>query len=127
MRILMSIKSKFARMIFAGQKTVELRRRLPKRAVPGTRVIVYSSGEDMAMIGWFEVSEARMVSRNEAIAMLPRIGITRSEFDAYCGDLREVGVIEIARAKLFARRWPLKIRPPQSYMYLSDEIAGCQQ
>ena len=52
--VLMSIKPRYAEMIFAGTKTVELRRVCPKVG-PGDLVLVYVSSPRMALVGGFEV------------------------------------------------------------------------
>ena len=51
----MSIKPKYANLIFAGTKTIELRRVCPKVGL-GDLVLVYVSSPRMALVGGFEVA-----------------------------------------------------------------------
>lgn len=53
--VLMSIEPKYADLIFAGTKTIELRRVCPKIG-PGDLVLVYVSSPRMALLGGFEVA-----------------------------------------------------------------------
>jgi predicted transcriptional regulator len=53
--VLMSIKPKYADLIFAGTKTIELRRSCPKIG-RGDLVLIYVSIPRMALVGGFEVA-----------------------------------------------------------------------
>ena len=51
--ILLSIKPEYANKIFDGQKHYEYRKRIPKKEV--SKIVVYSSAPEQAVIGEFEV------------------------------------------------------------------------
>jgi predicted transcriptional regulator len=115
--VLMSIRPEYAEAILSGAKIYELRRRRPSFAA-GSRVVVYSSSPDQKLLGTFEAGEVHEaepkalweVVREEAC-------ITAEAFDAYFEGCRVAYAIEIrAPTRLVPK--PLRIRPPQSYLFL---------
>lgn len=130
--LLLSIKPKFAEKIFAGEKTVELRRIRP-RVAEGDTVLVYVSSPTKALIGGFEVASV-VESEPEKLWSTVKdcAGITEEEFIAYySGSERAFGIF-------IKRSWHLKtpldlsklknkwadFHPPQSYRYLSLQEAN---
>lgn len=124
---LISIRPRFAEMIFAGSKTVELRRVCPKVAV-GDLALVYVSSPAKELRGSFEVG--RIVSGSPT-ALWKKVGdksgVTRAEFFAYFKGKK------LAHALVIKRAWPLPapvglkalrrrnggFRPPQNFHYLN--------
>jgi len=80
---LISIRPRFAEMIFAGSKTFELRRVCPKVSV-GDLALVYVSSPAMELRGSFEVGKILTASPS---ALWKKIGessgVTRAEFFTY--------------------------------------------
>ncbi len=115
--ILMSIRPVYAEAIFAGTKTVELRRRRPSFS-EGSRVLVYSSSPHRELKGTFEVGGI-LADDPDALwaAVSKQAGIDRETYDAYFAGCVTAYAIEIRNPKRIepAR---LYIRPPQSYLFL---------
>jgi predicted transcriptional regulator len=81
--ILFSIRPRFAEMIFAGTKTVELRRVKP-RVVAGDLALLYVSSPTRQLQGAFEISKilsAPPASLWKEIGI--KSGLTRKEFFKY--------------------------------------------
>ena len=125
----MSIKPKYANLIFAGTKTIELRRVCPKVG-PGDLVLVYVSGPRRALVGGFEV--AGIVSA-EPTALCkkwqPHAGVENETFLHYFHDCSTAYGILIGRTWQFESATELKalrrrkggFHPPQSYRYVGSE------
>lgn len=124
--LFLSIRPQFAEQIFAGTKTVELRRVRP-RIDTGDLVIVYASGSTKALLGAFQVARVVTASPNTIWKEFRNTtGLTREEFDEYFMGRLTAYAIEVAHA------WRLPVpvclpilrkkkngfRPPQSYHYL---------
>lgn len=124
--LLVSIRPRFVEQIFAGTKTVELRRIRP-RVKTGDLVIVYASGSQKALVGAFQVGNLVALSPTTIWRRYSsKTGLTRSECDTYFTGLTTGFAIEIART------WQLPVpvqletlrsqrggfHAPQSYRYL---------
>ena len=125
--LLISIRPRFAEMIFAGSKTVELRRVCPK-IFPGDLALVYVSSPTKELRGGFEVG--KIISASPPVLWQKvgkRSGITRKEFLAYFHGKAKGHALIIKRAwKLPApvclkslRRGKGGFRPPQNFHYLN--------
>ena len=124
--LFLSIRPRFAEQIFAGTKTVELRR-IRSRIGVGGLVIVYASGKTKALLGAFQVKQV-VVSTPNAIWRKygSKTGLTKKEFDEYYSGSKTAFAIEIAHAWQLAspvclqtlRKKREGFRPPQSYHYL---------
>ena len=125
--LLISIRPRFAEKIFAGSKTVELRRVCPKIS-SGDLVLVYVSSPAKELRGAFEVGKVISASPS---AMWRKIGkksgITRKEFFAYFRGKEKAHALVIKRAwKLpvpicltTLRRRKGGFRPLQNFHYLN--------
>lgn len=124
---LISIRPRFAEMIFAGSKTVELRRVCPKVSA-GDLALVYVSSPAMELRGSFEVGKILTASPSALWNKVGKSsGITRAEFFAYFKNKKRAHALVIKRA------WPLPnpvglktlrrykggFRPPQNFHYLN--------
>lgn len=121
--VLMSIKPAYADAIFAGTKTVELRRRRPSFK-PGTRVLVYSSSPAKVIRGSFEAGD--VIARDPDVLwdqVKTRAGVNRAAFDGYFDGCQTAYAIEVRAPKTIA---PIRltIRPPQSYLFLRPRQPG---
>jgi predicted transcriptional regulator len=123
--LLLSIRPRFADLIFNRTKHIELRRRRP-RVKTGDLVFVYVSSPVMALIGAFEVKN--VVEATPAKLWKSwnvQTGLTRKEFDAYFAGRNKGFGLVIANAwrlpapvKLASlRKRHTGFRPPQAYHY----------
>ena len=127
--VVMSIKPKYADLIFAGTKTIELRRVCPKVG-PGDLVLVYVSSPRMALVGGFEV--AGIVSGNPlnfCKKWQTQSGVEKETFLHYFQGAATAYGILIGRTWQFESATELKalrrrnggFHPPQSYQYVGSE------
>lgn len=123
--LLISIRPKFVDSIFAGSKTVELRRVKP-RLHSGDLVVIYASGATKGIVGAFEVegvtsaSPERIWRKHNGGS-----GLGKAEFDRYF-EGKSIGYA-IRIGKLWRLPSPVSLgtlrkrrtgfRPPQSYHY----------
>ena len=129
--LLLSIRPRFADMIFAGKKTVELRRVKP-RVKAGDLVVVYASGTTKGMVGAFEVDGITAGAPSSIWRKFNgRSGLTKQEFDSYFAKASVGYAIRIGKLWEIYEPVPLKtlrkrrtgFRPPQSYHYWNlDEL-----
>lgn len=129
--LLLSIRPHFVDLIFAGTKTVELRRVKP-RVKAGDLVVVYASGATKGMVGAFEVAGVIAAAPSSIWRKFNGgSGLTKQEFDTYF-----VGA-SVGYAIRIGKRWKIQVpvslntlrkrragfRPPQSYHYWKlDEL-----
>ena len=129
--LLLSIRPRFVDLIFAGTKTVELRRVKP-RVQAGDLVVVYASGATKGMVGAFEVAGVTSAAPGSIWREYNGgSGLTKKEFDGYFAGASVGYAIRIGRFWKLAETVPLKtlrkrragFRPPQSYHYWNlDEL-----
>ena len=124
--LLISIRPRFAEMIFSGSKTVELRRVCPKLSM-GDLALVYVSSPSKQLQRAFEVGKVISASPSALWQKIgKKSGITRKEFFAYFRGKTKAHALVIKRAwKLPApiclttlRRRRGGFRPPQNFHYL---------
>lgn len=115
--VLMSIHPEHAEAIFAGTKTVELRRRRPSFGA-GTRVLVYATSPTQQVDGVFEVGGV-IEGAPAALwrAVKARAGVDRATFDGYFDGCDVAYAIEVVQPRRIEPH-ALPIRPPQSYQFL---------
>jgi predicted transcriptional regulator len=127
MKLLLSIKPEFALRIFAGEKTYEFRKAVHQQ--PGVSVAaVYASKPIGMIIGEFEILGI-LSATPEALWEETRhgAGISRDFFFEYFNDRRvayalKVGAVRRFEAPIEPRRVIDDFTPPQSYMYVSDQL-----
>jgi predicted transcriptional regulator len=129
--LLLSIRPRFVDLIFAGTKTVELRRVKPRVQV-GDLVFVYASGTTKGMVGAFEVAGVTVAAPSSIWRKHNGgSGLTKREFDSYFAGASVGYAIWIGRLWKLAETVTLKtlrkrragFRPPQSYHYWNlDEL-----
>src|SRR4051812_19884541 len=93
--LLVSVRPRFADLLLAGTKTVELRRQRPA-VVPGAVVVIYASSPFKGVVGTASVAAIR-VGRLDAIwrDFGSQTGVTRGEYNAYFAGLDEAVAIEL--------------------------------
>jgi len=124
--LLVSIRPRFVEQIFAGTKTVELRRVRP-RVKAGDLVIIYASGDQKALVGAFQIREIFAASPSAIWRRYgSKTGLTKRECDNYFSGLDTGFSIEVARTWQLASPVQLEtlrnqqggFHAPQSYRYL---------
>lgn len=129
--LLISVHPKYADKIFAGEKTVELRKVRPKVS-NGDIVLVYASSPTMALVGGFEVDRVVGTSPTALWSKVKKsAGLTKDEFsDYYNGSSNAYGIFikkpwyfETPLALQNLRKKLDGFHPPQSYRYVSMQEA----
>ena len=127
--VVLSLKPRFAEAILAGDKTVELRRTVPKIVVP-TLALLYATTPVRALLGTCIVTDVRSAD----LAVLWREYGSRSalryhEFQQYFDGVNTGTALALAQPQAFDRRIPLQdlrakprgFRPPQSFAYVDTK------
>lgn len=130
--LFLSLRPRFAELLLAGHKTVELRRVRPAVA-EGTPVLLYASSPRMTLVGRAEVARVEVgptaqIWRDHG----PRTGITRKEYDNYFTGLDQAVAISLVNIHRLQQPRPLTdlrrrlagFQPPQSYRYLDSAQAA---
>lgn len=118
--ILMSIRPKYANLIFSGEKKIEFR----KNRIPDTikRVVVYETMPTGKIVGYFEVEKIEKLSPCEMWQKYSSIaGIDKFDFEKYFSDKIIAYGILIEKYHRFDNAIDLrttKYTPPQSFKYL---------
>jgi predicted transcriptional regulator len=122
MKILLSIKPKYSKKIFSGEKKYEFRKQTPKEKIE--KVYVYESNPTQHIVGWFTVKKI-LTGTPQAIWAKCKVygGIDHSNFFAYCADKTMIHALEINEYEQFETPIdPYEIcpdyKPPQNYAYL---------
>jgi predicted transcriptional regulator len=122
MKVLLSIKPKYAFKIFDGTKKFEFRKVIFKNPNIKT-VVVYASSPVQKVIGEFEIDDILSFNPDLIWKMTKKhSGITEDFFYQYFADREIAHAIKIKNTKMYKK--PLCIRedfnvlPPQSYVYL---------
>ena len=127
--LVLSVKPRFAAKLLEGDKTVELRRVLPRRIRAGDFLLIYSTAPDTSFVGFCRVTKVLLGS---PATLWPKVrrsaGVTRAEYHQYFGEASRAVGIEIERpVRLLdevsledSRKYSPGFRPPQSFRYLSS-------
>lgn len=129
--VVLSLRPRFAEAILAGDKTVELRRTVPKIVVP-TRALLYAATPVRALLGTCIVTGVA----SAGLAVLwqeygSRTGLLHHEFQQYFEGVDAGAALMLAQPRPFSRGIPLRdlrarprgFRPPQSFAYV-DAATG---
>lgn len=121
MKVLMSIKPKYADKILSGEKKYELRRKIFKEKVDS--IIIYSSSPVMKVVGEVEV-DGVIVDKPEEIfqRFKPHLCISESDYFDYFGGVDTAYAIKIGKVIKYTQLKELNDfgveRAPQSYVYV---------
>lgn len=122
--ILLSVKPKFANLIVAGSKRVELRRSVPAEQV--ATIALYSSSPVQAIVALVDVKETIEASPSKlwGVAKDNGGGLTKAELRAYFKSKKTGFALLLENVRVFDKPInPKKIfklfTPPQSFKYLS--------
>lgn len=126
MKVLLSIKPKYAELIFNGTKKFEFRRTIFKNIEVKT-VVVYASSPVQKVIGEFQIEEIL----NSDLGSLwqttkQHAGIEENFFYQYFNNKKQGFAIKINKPvkykKAFCLRDDFNLLPPQSFLYLRKSI-----
>ncbi|WP_419946399.1 hypothetical protein [Candidatus Poriferisodalis sp.] len=126
--LVLSLKPRFAEAILTGDKTVELRRIMPRITIP-TLALLYATGPECSLVGTCVVhSVARLPTHELWRCHGTKTALTKPEFDAYLAG-RDNGVALFleqpdrlpAPVPLHALRRAENFRPPQSLAYVRHD------
>lgn len=129
--ILISIKPEFMELIFSGEKTVELRKSVPKDLPNNTEIIFYASSPERKIVGKAKIKRVEELSIDQLWDELgDQTGITVEYFKEYFeGKDKGYGLI-LDKVEKFSEQFSLdqlrerfNFYPPQSYMYTSETIS----
>lgn len=136
--LFLPVKPKWAALIMSGQKTLELRKRLPSRG-HGARCVIYASTPRREIIGVCHISGCWEFSPGQDTPdRLAKACVTRDEFDAYFDDAYwgQFGCqfdthwygLELSLPIQFAKPIPLEtmrvkwqLEPPQQWRYIDEK------
>ena len=131
--VVLSLKPRFAEAILAGDKTVELRRTVPKIVVP-TLALLYATTPVRALLGTCVITSVRSADLSVLWREYgPRSDLHYHEFQQYFDGVDVGTALALAQPRAFGRRVPLQdlrakprgFRPPQSFAYV-DAKTGHQ-
>lgn len=121
MKIILSIKPKYVKEIFEGNKLYEYRKSIFKRDVD--TVIIYASSPVSMIVGEFNVDDI-LSGTPEYLWSMTRLnsGIDKSFYDDYFNNKEIAYAIKISEVKKYTTPYKLaslcpNSRPPQSFMY----------
>ena len=125
---LLSVHPEYATKILLGEKTVELRRRLPLDGNVGATMFLYSTSPVRAVVGHAKIERVERLSISEIWTRHADAAcIGRKEFKRYFGDVRFGFAIVLRAAKpmlsqVTAEELELQfgIVLPQSYRYVTQ-------
>ena len=132
--IVMAIKPKYARMIYAGKKVWEFRKAPPPLM---TEILIYESAPVSAITGSLIFSSKvegwamdviEMVKMNKAFTN-NLCGISTDEIIAYAGKGKKVAALRVFDPKRLDKPIPMKVKPPQNwgtFYYPKNEAEGVQ-
>lgn len=128
--LVLSIHPEYTDKIMEGTKTVELRRRFPLTAAPGTLVYIYSTSPIRALVGRAEISDVSKLPVSQIWRKFSKpAGVKRKDFDSYFNGLQEGFALEFSNVKALPRPLTLSelrdrfgFQPPQSFLYVSPML-----
>ena len=128
-KILISIETKYADKIFSGTKLWEFRKVLPKTLTDfGAVMVVYSSKDDRAIVGEFQVGRVLRCPIDELMIKTDSGANSRKWFETYYKDKALCCAMEVTSPARFKKRLTLgEIRrelpdfmPPQNFIYVKE-------
>lgn len=126
MRVLLSIKPKYATLIFSGKKKYEFRRTMFKNPEV-TSVVVYASSPIQKVIGEFQIAEVLSDSPDELWSRTKQhAGVSEEFFFEYFADKNIAYAIEVKETILYEKALDIQEAfnavPPQSFIYLHEIV-----
>jgi len=130
--LLISVKPQYARKIFSGEKTVELRKSAPRKANKDSLLLIYVTSPVKELWGICKIDE---IISNNPMDLWDEIGdktgISKKEYSAYYKKSNNAYGIKLKDIKNFLDN-PIKLTllkdlipgfaPPQTYRYIDKNI-----
>ena len=122
MKVLLSIKPKYAELILSGEKKYEFRRTIFINTKV-KKVLIYASSPVSKVVGEFEIEGILSISVSELwLATMEHAGIDKEYFENYFSG-KEIGhAIKVKKPKRYSKYKKLQEfnvkRPPQSFAYI---------
>jgi len=130
--LLISIKPQFAKKIFSGEKTVELRKSAPKKIKEGAYLLIYVTSPVKELWGICRIDN---IIKDNPKVLWEKIGgksgISKDEFFSYYNETKNAYGLEISDVKHFYKN-AVKLdclkkmlpgfSPPQTYRYIKQDI-----
>lgn len=132
MDVLLSIKPKFARAIFSGEKIFEFRRAIFRKKDIGM-VYLYASRPTGLVVGEFEI-EGIIAKDPDSVWDITKnaSGISKEYFDKYFEGRDVAHAIKVGKTREYSKPLTLRElfnidRPPQSFMYVAKDPAALKR
>lgn len=129
MSIVLSIKPQFTNKILDGSKTIEMRTKIGKKFINGSKVIIYSSSPCKAIVAIAKIKKIQHLAKHEINDLhLSKICITREFFDKYMEKRSHCYLMELSEIYKLNSHLPLAelrkldFTPPQSFCYSSKDL-----
>jgi predicted transcriptional regulator len=127
--IIISIKPEFCKVIYSGEKDVELRRRIGVGFVVGAKLYIYTSKVDKSITGEAYIGKVELLPLKDLKAKyLLAACISEVDFDKYFYGCREGYAVSIHDVGKYKNSVTLKdlggvgFRAPQSFMYAGKDL-----
>lgn len=124
--ILLSIKPEYSKLIFSGEKTIELRRAFPKLC--SRYVLIYESCPTKKITGLLKIKKVHIKSIKKLLELSTKAKVTKTFINEYFKG-KEIGAaVEIERVFELKEKIPLErlgFPPPQNFRYLRKEEIAC--
>lgn len=128
--VLLSIKPKFANLIFDGEKTVELRRVVPSEISINSEVIIYASNPEKSIVGTARVCKILKLSVADLWEQINHLAcVDFTFFSSYFTGKDHGYALFLKDARRLPVSYPLSLlrdrlnfRPPQSFLYPSADL-----
>ena len=126
MKVILSIKPKYAEAILNGDKVFEYRKHIFKQEVK--TVVIYETSPVCRLVGEFEIEEI-LVDTPSIIwrKTNKHSGIDKTLFDMYFSEKSVAYAIKVAKVTRYDEPKLIQSlthssRPPQSFMYIKEQI-----
>jgi predicted transcriptional regulator len=126
--IVLAIKPKYAQKIYSGEKTFEIRRKIPKSMI--NRVYLYETTPVKKITGYFTLKRVFTGPVDRVWQVVaPKSGLTPDSFYVYCGQRSKVSALEINFVEKFEHPLnPYREMPrfcaPQNFLYLTTALVN---
>lgn len=122
MKVLLSIKPKYAELILSGEKKYEFRRTIFRNPAV-KKVVIYASSPISKVIGEFDIDDILTCNLAELwLHTMDHAGIDKEYYDSYFSGKDRGYAIKVKRVKKYSRHKELNEfnvkRAPQSFAYI---------
>lgn len=133
--VVFSIKPQYSESILDGVKTVELRRRFPRKIASGTLAFIYTTTPIRALTGLAEIEDVIERSPNQIWKEFSgQACISRTQFRSYFSGVPSAFAIKLRDARRLRRpielaelRERFSFEPPQSFLYAQPRLREALQ